>query len=145
MRPRLGIRAPLGPLCVAAAFAALTAAGAGAQPGSAAPLLRAFFEALNSDRPEAMTEFAERGMTEGFRARRSAEEDRAFYQRLRSDLGRLELRQRLGPSRARALLRAEKVPMPAAAPTRPAICWHSTERYVLAGCSTRSARRGCWV
>ncbi len=114
MRSRLGIRTASAPLCLVAALAALAAAtGAGAQPGSAAPLLRAFFEALNSDRPEAMAEFAEQGMTEEFRARRSAEEDRALYDRLRSELGRLEVEsmERLDPSRARVSLRSEKVPM----------------------------------
>lgn len=84
------------------------------QPQSAAGLLTAFFEALNSDDPGAVTAFYADGATEQFRARRSPEQERAFYERVHSELGRLTVRElrRVSPARAVATLSAEKVEMP---------------------------------
>ena len=81
---------------------------------SAAGLLQAFFAAVNSGDRTAVLEFYEEGVTRGFRERRSEEEDRAFYQRLRDDLGRLTVTglRRMGPGRAVATLEAEKVGLP---------------------------------
>ena len=91
---------------------ALAAAAAAGE--SAAGLLRAFFEAVNSGDHAAIVAFYEDGATEEFRGRRSEEEDRAFYERIRNDLGRLNVEslRRTGPGTAVATLRAEKTNLP---------------------------------
>ena len=92
----------------------LALAGAAWAQESAAGLLREYFEAVNSGEYAAMVEFYEEGVTEGFRARRSEEEDRALYERIRGDLGRLTVEglRRLGPNKAVAQLSAEKMALP---------------------------------
>jgi len=93
---------------------ALACAAVAQQPKSATGLLRAFFEAVNSNEPGAVAEFYKDGVTERFRTLRSPEENRAFYERIRNDLGKLTVQgmRRVGPAKAVATLEAEKMSMP---------------------------------
>ncbi|MFQ5525350.1 MAG: serine hydrolase [Thermoanaerobaculia bacterium] len=96
------------------AVAVLAAVAFAQQPQSAAGLLKEFFAAVNSDDPEALVEFYKEGVTEDFRTRRTAEEDRAFYRRVRDDLGALTVEglRRVAPDKALAMVNAEKTDMP---------------------------------
>lgn len=85
-----------------------------AQPRSAAPLLRSFFDAFNSEDPVAMETFGAEGFSDDFRGRKTAEEDREFYAGLRDKLGRLtiETMMRESAEKARVGLSSDRVPMP---------------------------------
>ncbi len=84
--------------------------GGGSQGRSAAGAIQRFFEALNGEDIDQMLVFYETGVTPEFRARKSWDEDRAMYERLRSDLGPLSVRglRRTSPGEADATVYSEK-------------------------------------
>ena len=62
----------------------------------------------------AVARFYDEGATEGFRERRTEARDRAFFERIRNDLGDLTIEglRRTGPATAVATLQAEKIDLP---------------------------------
>jgi CubicO group peptidase (beta-lactamase class C family) len=71
---------------------------------SALGAIQGFFKALNAEDLEEMFLFYEDGVTEGFRSKQTPAEDRAMYERIRADLGPIEVRgiRRISPSQAEA-------------------------------------------
>jgi CubicO group peptidase (beta-lactamase class C family) len=107
-------RARIAQSLIVMSLAVMTLASTASAQESAVDLLQSYFAALNAGDHAAMVEFYEDGVTEEFRNRRSVDEDRAFYERIRNDLGTVKVEElrRAGPAKAVATVRSERMEMP---------------------------------
>ena len=83
-------------------------------PSNVDARIEGFVAALNSGKFERMQAFYADGVTEGFRTRRSEDEDRALYERLRNDLGRLDVQRimRRSPDEVHVVAISDRIPEP---------------------------------